>query len=362
MVAAELPRRHTIARPTALFERKGDRIVSIPRVVLSLAVAGVVVAATPAFAQTRPAATGSAPAPSAPAESTLTVGALQIGAAGDLAVAGIDINVAGDGVTYSYFLKNTGAAELSIAAAISLPELLASADGSETWVLASNDPENFVGLTATAGGVPVTTKAEIHATALGVDRLAEIKGERLPLIPFGRDVDQELAALSPNAAARLAALGLVSLRDPQEPKAPLTAGWSLDVVRTWRQVLPPGKTTPLIVKFVPVKAQYRMTKGDEEDLDDMKDEVCFKPQVLGALQSRLKANGAWKVTEISVSADPPSSWMDSPQPTLSVQKPKPDAVVAFCGMDEKTAGKPIVLGTAPDGSDEIRIVVFEPAK
>lgn len=336
--------------------------MSNPRVVLSLAFAGVVVAATPAFAQTKPAVAGVAPAPSAPEESSLTIGPLQIGAAADLAVAGIDINVAGDSVTYSYFLKNTGAAELGVAAAISLPELRASTDGSETWVLAANDPENFVGLTVTAAGAPMTTKAEIHATALGVDRLAEIRGERLPLIPFGRDVDKELAALSPDAAARLAALGLVSLRDPKEPKAPLTAGWSLDVVRTWRQVLPPGKTTPLVVKFVPVKAQYRMAKGDQEDLDDMKDDACLKPQVLGALQSRLKANGAWKVTEISVSAASPSSWMDSPPPTLSVQKPKPDAVVAFCGMDEKTAGKPTVLGTAPDDSDEIRIVVFEPAK
>ena len=38
-----------------------------------------------------------------------------------------------------------------------------------------------------------------------------------------------------------------------------------------------------------------------------------------------------------------------------------DAIVAFCGIDEKTAGKPTVLGTAPDDNDGIRIVIFEPA-
>src|SRR5208282_5535894 len=113
-------------------------------------------------------------------------------------------------------------------------------------------------------------------------------------------------------------------------------------------VLPPGKTTPIVVKFVPVKSQYRMEKEDLDDLDDMKDEVCFKPQVLGAVQSRLKSNGAWK-------------GIDIPNPTLSVQRPKPDAIVAFCGIDEKTAGKSMVLGTAPDDADEIRIVIFEPA-
>jgi hypothetical protein len=83
--------------------------------------------------------------------------------------------------------------------------------------------------------------------------------------------------------------------------------------------------------------------------------------VLGALQSRLKGGGAWKVTDISLANDAPAHWINTPNPTLSVQKPTPDAIVAFCGMDDKTASKPIVLGIAPDDSDEIRVVIFEPA-
>jgi len=330
-------------------------------VVLSLAVVGVVVAAAPALAQNKPPAPQEAE--SAPSESSLTVGALQIGSSANLVIEGININVASNGIVYSYNLKNTDAAELRIAAAVSLPELAASADGSETWVLAANDPENPIGLTITAGGAPVTTKAEVRVSALGVDRLAEVKAEHLPLIPFGPETDKALAALSPDAAARLAALGVVSLRDPKEPKEPLTADWTLDVVRSWRQVLPPGKTTPIIVKFIPVKSQYRMDKEDLDDLEDMTDDVCLKPQVLGALQSRLKSNGAWRVTDVTVSVSAPSQWIDSPNPTFSVHKPTPDAIVAFCGIDEKTAGKPTVLGSAPedDDTDEIRIVIFEPA-
>jgi Domain of unknown function (DUF4424) len=338
--------------------------VNNPRAAPSLAALAAILFAAPAFAQPKPAGTSIPQPPDAPTESSLVVGALQIGAAANLTVAGIDISVASDSVVYSYFLKNNGASELAVAATISLPELEANADGDETWILASKDPENPVGLTVTAGGAPVTTKAELHASALGIDRLAEIKAERLPLIPFGPELDRELAALSPDAAARLAALGLVSLRDPKEPNIPLTAAWSLDVTRSWRQVLPPGKTTPIVVKFTPVKAQYRLSKDDLDDLEDMKDDVCFKPQVLSTLQSRLKANGVWKVTDISVSIEAPSSWIDSPQPTLSVQRPKSDAIVAFCGLDEKTAGKPTALGVAldDDDNDEIRIVIFEAAK
>lgn len=275
-------------------------------------------------------------------------------------IAGIEIHVEKDSVAYSYFLKNAGTAELGITAAVSLPELQASEDHSETWTLASRDPENFVGLTVASAGAPVTTKAEIHAYALGLDRLAEIKAEHLPLIPFGPEVDKTLAALSPDAAARLAASGLISPREAAQ-KEPAVPDWSLNVVRTWRQVLPPGKTTPVVVKFAPVKGRYRLAKGDQQALDDMKDDFCLKPEMLRALRSRFQGNGAWRVTEVSLATDAPARWIDSPRPTISVQKPKPDAMVAFCGKDDKSAGKPIIIGAVPEDSNEMRVVMFEPA-
>jgi len=336
--------------------------VTNPRIVLSLAAIGVALAIVPAFAQTKPPAADAPEAPSPPAETSLTVGALQIGSLPDLEIAGFDISVAANTVSYSYYLKNNAAADLAVTAAVALPELQASADGSETWTLAANDADNFVGLTVTAAGAPVPTKAEIHAYALGIDRLAELEADHLPPIPFGAEADKALGALAPEAADRLAALGVVSPRDPKEPKAPVTPDWTLNVVRTWRQVLPPGKTTPVVVKFVPVAAHYRLAKGDEDDVADLKDDLCLKPPVLAALQSRLKSSGAWAVTDLSLADDPPARWIDSPAATLSVQKPKPDAIVAFCGMDEKTASKPTVLGTAPDENDGIRIVIFEPVK
>ncbi len=333
---------------------------------LSIAIVGVVLAVAPALAlaQTQPAATDVPEVSSGPEESSLAVGALKIGAAANLVVAGFDINVASDSIVYSYSFKNTGSAELGVTAAVSLPELQASADGTETWVLNSNDPKDPVGLTITAAGTPVTTKAEVHAYALGIDRLAEIDAEHLPLIPFGPAIDRALGALSPETADRLAALGIISLHDPADRRAPLMAAWSLEVVRSWRQALPPGETK-VVVKFTPVKAQYRMERGDEGDLDEMKDEACLRPPLLSTLQSRLKGSGAWKVTDISLVTQPPTRWMHSPKPTLSVQKPTPNAIVAFCGMDEKTASRPTVVGVPryaenDDADRESRIVIFEP--
>lgn len=336
--------------------------MSNPRTMLPLAAMAVALAIAPALAQTKPPAADAPEAPSPPAEASLTVGALQIGSVPNLEVEGFDISVAANSVSYSYYFKNNAAADLAVAAAVSLPELQASADGSETWTLAANDADNFVGLSVTAAGAPVSTKPDVHVYALGIDRLAELKADHLPLIPFGAETDKALEALTPQAADRLAALGIVSPRDPKEPKTPVAPDWTLNVVRSWRQVLPPGKTTPIVVKFVPVAAHYRFAKGDEEDLADLKDDLCLKPPVLGALQSRLKSNGAWAVTDLSLADDAPARWIDSPAATLSVQKPKPDAIVAFCGMDDKTASKPTVLGTAPDDNDGIRIVIFEPVK
>jgi hypothetical protein len=330
-----------------------------PSIVLAIALVGGVFAAVSAFAQPkRPADT--AKTPSGPTQSSLTVGALQTGSAANLAVAAFDIHVDSDSVVYSYFFKNSGAVELGVAAAVSLPELEASDDGSETWVLASSDPENFIGLTVTAAGAPVTATAQVNAYALGVDRLAEIKAEKLPLIPFGPEIDRALAALSPEAADRLAALGLVSPRDNAQ-KVPAMADWSLNVARFWRQVLPPGKTIPVVIKFTPIKAIYKLSKGDQESLDEMKDDLCMKAEAARTLQSRLQANGALKVSEISIATEPPAPRVGNPRPTLSVQKPKPDAIIAFCGMDDKTAGKPAVLGVVPEGTSEMRIVTFEPA-
>jgi hypothetical protein len=333
-------------RPTARTPRQAMALAAL--------VAAAALAGTPAFAQAN--ATDNAPT-----ESSLIVGALQIGSATALEITSYDIMVAPSGVTYTYQFKNNGSSDLTLAAAVSLPELRASADGSETWTLAGSDPQNFVDLSVAVAGTPVALQTQVRATALGVERAADLKAENLPLIPFGPATEKALAALPSEAADRLAALGLVSPRDPAQPDAPLIADWTLDVVRTWQLVLPPGKTTAVAVKFTPVVSHYPVVKGDEQDLEEAKDEICIKQQVLATLEARLKAGGAWNVTDISLADDPPARWIASPPAKLSVQKPRPEAIVVFCGMDERSAGKPAVLGVAPDENNGIRIVIFEPA-
>jgi Domain of unknown function (DUF4424) len=197
--------------------RRRKETVAYLLIAVRCAIIGAAFATGPTLAQTKQTAP---PAEASGAtEATLAVGALQIGAAAGLQVAGFDIAVDRGSVVYSYYLANKGPADAAVTAALSLPELVASDDGSETWTLARNDPENFVDLSVSVGGSSVPTKATVRATALGVDRLAEIHAEHLPALPFGAATDKALATLSPEAADRLAALGIVSLRDPAQPKA-----------------------------------------------------------------------------------------------------------------------------------------------
>jgi hypothetical protein len=302
-------------------------------------------------------------AASAPTPSALAVGAMQIASHANLQVESSDVNIAGDRIVYAYSLRNAGAADLDLTASVALPELRASQDNEETWALAADDPENPVALAVTGDGAPVATTAQLRVTALGLDRMTEVKGAQLPLIPFGAAAEKALAGLAPETVDRLAALGVVSPRDPTEPGAAPTADWALNVTRTWRQVLPAGKTTSVGVTFAPIKADYRLAKGDEGALAEAKDDVCLSASTLAALTKRLDAGGALETTEYAVDLSPPAHWLDSPPMTIAVKKPKPDSIVAFCGIDERSAGKPIVVGAPPDesGAGQISVVVFTPA-
>jgi hypothetical protein len=225
-------------------------------------------------------------------------------------------------------------------------------------------PDNPIGLSVAADGAPVATQADVNANALGVDRRAEIEAARLPLLPFAPRTAQAIAGLGAKALAELSALGIVSPRDPSHPDRPPVADWTLAVTRSWRQPLPAGRTTTIAVKYAPLKAEARFAHADALDLEDLKDEACLTPQQLGAAQDRLKSpDSVLTVTEIALVNEPPLRWFDSPTASVSVRKPKPDAIVAFCGMDAETADQAVVRGAELGGPDprDFRILILEPA-
>jgi len=332
-----------------------------PGTAFLMAIAGAAIVLGPAFGQTG----DDAAEPRAPALAPLAVGSLQMASNADLVIEKIDVAVTIGQVVVSYALRNKGAADLSLAASIAMPGLRTAADSGDIWRLPAATPENPVGLTVAVNGAPVATGAEVKAYALGIDRQAEIKAAHLPLLPFAPDMDKAIGGLSPQSLAELSALGILSPRDPEQPDRKISADWTLEVVHSWRQALPAGKTTVLTVKYAPLKAEALYGKADALDLEDLKDEACLSPQTIAAAQSRLKTvNSALQATEIALVNEPPIRWFDSPTPTVSVQKPAPDAIVGFCGIDSKSADQPIVRGSEIGGQDpsDFRILIFQPIK
>jgi hypothetical protein len=293
----------------------------------------------------------------------LPLGALQIAADANLTIQKIEVGVTASEVSTSYFLANQGRHDLHLAASVAMPVLQAGPDGTALWTLASDNFENPVGLTIAADGRPIRPTIDARAYAVGVDRLAEIKAAGLPPIPFGPATDKALAALSEEKAGALAALGVVSPRNPDDPAHKPVADWTLQVTHSWLQALPPGKTIALSTKYAPLKAVMKYRPDDALDLEDLKDEACLAPATIAALQAKLKAPGSeLAATEIALVNDPPANWIDSPTAVVSVTKPSRDAIVAFCGIDAKTADQPIVRGSEIGGGDprDFRILIFEP--
>ncbi len=332
----------------------------VPRIAFLLAIAAASAASGSSKAQD-----AAAQNQRAPALAPLGVGPLHMASHADLDVEKIAIDVTIDEVVATYLFKNKSAATFNLAASFAVNGLQAAADDGEPWNLPAATPENPVGLSVTADGAPVAIQSDVTAYALGVKRRGENDAAHLPLLPFGPRTEKALAGLGPQAFAELADLGIVSPRDPAAKDRPIVADWTLDVVSFWRQPLPAGKTTTIGVKYSPLRGEAKYTQADALDLEDLKQEACLTPELLAAAQDKLKsADSALAVTEIALINDPPSRWIDSPNASVSVTKPGPDAIVAFCGMDAETADQAVVRGAELGGDDprDFRILILQPTK
>ena len=296
-----------------------------------------------------------------PTPAPLMVGAMAIASDADLVVERMALDVSVDRIATTYQFRNKGKAELKLAASVAMPDLEVNTEGTTIYDIPTKVAENPVHLEVTAAGAPIATTPITQALALGVDRLADLKAANLPLMPFGADTDKALAAAPPETLAKLVSLGLVTPRDPAEPDTPLLADWTLHTVHTWMQPLPAGASTEVKVTFSPVKAVYGVMAAGLPGFDALKEQVCLTPQIMAAAKALLKSKDATlEVDDLVISNDGPARWLDNPPGTVAVTKPKPDSVVAFCGMNAATAGQAVVQGKLPGSADApgLRVLIF----
>ncbi len=314
-------------------------------------------------AQAAPAAQQGEEEEDQPTQAPLTLGSMAVASDPSLQVEGMAVDVALDRVAYAYKLRNKGKTKLSLSASVALPDLEVNTETNNVYELPSQAPDNPEKLEVKADDAAVPTTPHVQAIALGIDRAADLKAESMPLIPFGEATDKAIAGAKPEQLAKLEALGLVTPRDPSQPDTPVIADWSLHVVHGFTLALQPEAVTNVVVGFVPVKATYHVDAASLAGFNALKDQVCLTPQVMAAAKALFKAKGAVAVvSDITLANDGPARWLDNPGATVAVRKPQPNSVVAFCGLDAASAGKPVVTGKMP-GSDQaagLRVLIFSP--
>jgi hypothetical protein len=339
---------------------------------LTTALAGFcAVASGAALAQQRAPAPTQAPAPAqdsgdveAPTPVALTLGGLNLASNPGLDVEAIEIVVTPNKISQTYRVKNGGAAEVKVPASIAMPDLQASAEGTEIYNIDVTKPENPVGLSIVAGGAPVAPRVILRADALGIDRSAEIKAAGLPLTPFGADSDKALKAMKPDQLLKLSDLGLISPPEADQPAAQSVADWTLSVTHAWDQSFAPGKSADIVLSYKPATAQYPLTKENADALDAFKEDACLSAQTIKTLKTKMQGKNAvaMTLTEINVAADKPMRWRPAPATSISVDKPTPDTIVSFCGADAKSLSQPKVVGKVEDSENgDLRIVMISPA-
>lgn len=296
-----------------------------------------------------------------PTQAPLTVGTMAIASDAAVTVEAMAIDIALDRVTYAYRFRNKGATVLNLAASIALPDIEVSSERSTVYALPSQTPENPVNLTVQSGGKTIPTTPYMQALALGIDRIAELKADNLPLIPFGPNVEKALSDAKPETLARLESLGLVTPRDPADPGSAVVADWSLHVVHGWTQTLAANATTDVLVAFAPIKALYTVDQGSLSGFDALKDQVCLTPQTMAAIKGLLAGKDATAdIADLTLANEGPARWLDNPAASVAVRKPSLDSIVSFCGMDPATQSQSVVKGKLESNaqSNGLRVLII----
>ena len=297
------------------------RLVSLPRAALL----GTAILASPA-------------APTASAnDSTAELGAggLQLVRTEDIALLSEDLFVSADQIRVTYRFRNRTDTPRTYLVAFPLPTIDAVVPEAMNVVMPRGGDPNFVDFKVTVDGVPVAPSIEERATALGVDRTAELKRFGLPLNPIAEGLYQRLEALPESTRDELNRLGLIYV-DPYN----VEAAWKLETTFYWEQSFPPGRDVVVEHSYQPVVGYGFF--GDYA-LDDpaYKASYCIDADFDRAARRQLDAvkNSNLPYLEekrLSYILTTANNWSGPIGDfTLTIDKGSTDALVSFCGTGVK---------------------------
>ncbi|MCB1488096.1 MAG: DUF4424 domain-containing protein [Bauldia sp.] len=294
----------------------------------------------------------------------LGAGGIQLVRTEDIALLSEDLFVSADEVRVTYHFRNQADTPKTYLVAFPLPTIDAIVPEEMNIVIPRAGDPNFVDFKVSVDGIPIVPSIAERATALGVDRTAELQRFGLPLNPIADGLYQTLEALPQSTKDELNRLGLVYV-DPYS----VQAAWKLETTFYWEQTFPPGRDVVVEHSYVPVVGYGFF--GDYALTDPYyKTHYCIDADFDRAVRKKLAAvknnsNPYLDEKRLSYILTTARNWSGPIGDfTLTVDKGSTDALVSFCGTGVKKVAPTRFQIKARDfiPEQELDVLIVTPAR
>jgi hypothetical protein len=278
----------------------------------------------------------------------LATGGLVLTKDADIEMRSEDLYVSTSEIRVSYRFFNKAAQDKTVTVAFPMPDItIAGPD--DIISVPTEDPQNILGFSTTAGGKPVASRVEQKVLAKGVDRTEVLRKLGIPLQPQLEATNKALDALPQAQWEELIKLGLAETDEYDAGKGMqkhLEARWTLKTTYYWDQTFPAGKELPIEHRYKPSVGGTSGTGiGDdwaakEDWYKDYLRKYCMDQSFVAAAARIKKATkgDAAQLQEqrISYILKTGGNWAGPIRAfRLVVDKGSPDNLISFCGNGVK---------------------------
>lgn len=262
------------------------------------------------------------------ATAEIGVGGLQMVYNSAIAAVSEDLYISPDEVRVAYRFRNISDQPVTVLVAFPLPALGGTYD--EIWYELPNPVgENYVNFSVAVNGKAVVPSVFSRATALGIDRTADLLAAGVPLNPASYELGEILRELPDAAIEELRRLGLLVVEEWG-----VLPTWQLETSFYWEMTFPVGEDVIVEHRYEPVVG-YGFFGGFQFDDPDYLDRYCMDESFIGAASRLIAADPEFPELDerrIRYLLTPAANWA-TPIGTfhLTIDKLDPNALVSFCG-------------------------------
>lgn len=258
--------------------------------------------------------------------------------AAGLVVEQMELTLGAQNSSLKYRIVNPTAAPARTTVTFPLPEIDFS-DPDAAWSIPGADPVNYIGLAATIDQKPAPLAVTQSAFVDGKDVTAALRRSGLPLVPIGFFHDK-LAALTPDARARLVKDGLIAENGVDQAGNPIYAPrWSVRGAATRMLDLAPGQSALLDFRFRSsvgvardsvLREPLRSSKELAAEVERRRADYCLDRAFLAGVDKMVSAAAARRSAAQEAAMLPPedATAADAPKKPQPVARIFPEANVA----------------------------------